>query len=501
MDQTSLPETDLSGEKENIFRASRLAKLDAIKAMGINPYPSTFERSHNLETLQHDFFELESGAESDTVARVAGRIRAIRNSGMFIDLHDSTGKLQLFCHKDVLGEEGLTFIKQLDVGDIIGAEGLIRRTTRGELTLNVKAISLLSKALLPLPEKYHGLSDVETRYRQRYLDLIMNEDSRSTLRARSQIVSAMRRYLTDEGFLEVETPMLQTIAGGAAARPFITHHNALDLDLYLRIAPELYLKRLIVGGLSDKLFEINRNFRNEGVSTRHNPEFTMIELYQAYGDASTMIELTQTMISHIATTLFDTTSFEYAGKTLHFAKPWRAVSMLDAVREVTGLDLSQMDALQAAGAVKTLGITVKKDALWGEIVEATFAEKVEETLIQPTFVTEFPLDISPLAKPHPTNPRLTERFEVFVNGIELANGFSELSDPIDQRARFEAQVEAKDKGNDEAHAMDEDFITALEYAMPPTGGLGIGIDRLVMFLTGAPSIRDVIAFPTMKPRD
>lgn len=488
-------------EKENVFRASRLAKLEGVRALGLNPYPSRFDRTHSLEALQHMHADLEAGIETTEHVCVAGRIRAHRNSGLFIDLHDTHAKLQLFSHKDILNEEQLALVKLLDVGDFVGAKGVIRRTNRGELTLNVQEITLLSKALLPLPEKYHGLTDVETRYRQRYLDLIMNEESRVTLRARSQIIAHMRRYLMEDGFLEVETPMLQTIAGGAAAKPFVTHHNALDMELYLRIAPELFLKRLIVGGLSDKVFEINRNFRNEGISTRHNPEFTMIELYQAYADGDTMMQLTENVVESIARTLFDKTEFEYAERTLNFAGPWRRVPMLAIVKEVTGLDFSVLDGEGARAAVKSLGLAVKKDTLWGECLEIVFGERVESTLIQPTFVTEFPLDISPLAKGHGVDPRLTERFEVFVNGIELANGFSELSDPIDQRARFEAQMRARDAGNDEAHKMDEDFITALEYGMPPTGGLGIGIDRLVMFLTNAPSIRDVIAFPTMRPRD
>ena len=488
-------------EKENLFRAVRVAKLDELRDLGVNPYPYQFVRTHKLDALQDLYKDLDTGAETQDEVCVAGRIRSLRNSGMFIDLHDTSGKLQLFCHKDTLREGDQALLKLLDLGDIVGAKGLIRRTPRGELTVNVTELTLLSKALLPLPEKYHGLSDVEIRYRQRYLDLIMNEDSRTTLRDRSRIISHIRSYLGQEGYLEVETPMLQTLAGGAAARPFMTHHNALDMTLYLRIAPELFLKRLIVGGLADRVFEINRNFRNEGISTRHNPEFTMIELYAAYEDGASMMALTENLVSSTAQTLFDKTAFDYAGQSLEFAAPWRRVPMLQAVKDAVGIDFGTLDAAGAVAAAKGLGLKVKDGALWGEALEVVFAEKVEHTLIQPTFVTEFPLDISPLAKVHPDDGRLTERFEVFVNGIELANGFSELSDPIDQRARFEAQMAARAGGNDEAHQMDEDFVTALEYGMPPTGGLGIGIDRLVMFLTGAPSIRDVIAFPTMRPKE
>lgn len=499
MDTVVTPESS-SKEKDNVFRTSRLTKLDSIREMGINPYPAKFTKTHSLGELQTHYESLENEAETEDQVCVAGRIRSLRNSGMFIDLHDTHQKIQIFSHKSVLSEEQLALVKLLEVGDFIGIKGLIRRTKRGELTVNAQEVTLLTKSILPLPEKYHGLSDVEIRYRQRYLDLIMNEESRETLRLRSKIVTAVRSVLTDKGFLEVETPMLQTIAGGASAKPFMTHHNALDIPLYMRIAPELFLKRLIVGGLGDKLFEINRNFRNEGVSTRHNPEFTMLELYEAYANGDDMMAIAEEIVSTAAQAVFGKSTFTYADQELNFTAPWRRAPMLSLIHDETGVDMSEMSTEEAHQAAKDLGLSIDPKLKWGYVVEEVFAEKVEPTLIQPTFVTEFPRDISPLAKVHPENDRLTERFELFVNGIELANGFSELTDPLDQRARFEEQVAAKEAGDDEAHEMDEDFLTALEYGMPPTGGLGIGIDRLVMFFTNAQSIRDVIAFPTMKPK-
>lgn len=500
-DNNTASQETSSSPKENVFRSSRLAKLEALRELGINPYPAKFSKSHPLRDLQSRYADLADEAETQDQVKVAGRIRSLRNSGLFIDLHDTDHKIQIFCHKSILNEAQLALVKLLEVGDFIGVTGLIRRTKRGELTINAQDVTLLTKSILPLPEKYHGLSDVEIRYRQRYLDLIMNPESRETLRLRSRIVTTVRDVLVEKGFLEVETPMLQTIAGGASAKPFTTHHNALDIPLYMRIAPELFLKRLIVGGLGEKLFEINRNFRNEGVSTRHNPEFTMLELYEAYANGDDMMAIAEEVVSSVAERVFGKTLFTYGERELNFQAPWRRVSMLTLIQETTGVDLSEMTAQEAHQAAKDLGLSLDPKAKWGQVVEEIFAEKGEPTLIQPTFVTEFPRDISPLAKAHPENDRLTERFELFVNGIELANGFSELTDPLDQRARFEEQVTAKQDGDDEAHAMDEDFLTALEYGMPPTGGLGIGIDRLVMFMTNAQSIRDVIAFPTMKPKD
>jgi lysyl-tRNA synthetase class 2 len=501
---TPLPRDEVAAFRtaaaENQFRLARLEKLEAMKRLGVLPYPYRFDRTDFAGALEETFATLPTGETTDTTAIVAGRIRAIRNSGMFIDLHDSSGKIQVFCHKDFMPPEQIELVKLLDLGDLIGVTGLVRRTPRGELTLNAGHVEVLAKALLPLPEKYHGLTDVETRYRQRYLDLIMNPDSRATLRKRSSIIASIRRYLTEHGFLEVETPMLHTISGGASAQPFVTHHNALDMELFLRIAPELHLKRLIVGGLSDKVFEINRNFRNEGISPRHNPEFTMMELYQAFADYTDMMGLLEALIANAAIAANGTTEAVYGDKTLNFAGPFPRRSMVDLVKDKTGIDFLAIDGAEAArDAARKLGCKLDGAENWGQALEAVFAEKVEHDLIQPTHVTDYPREISPLAKEHRSIPRLTERFETFVNGIEVANAFSELTDPQDQFQRFEAQAKQRESGDAEAQQMDIDYVTALEYGLPPTGGLGLGIDRLVMLLTNSPSIRDVIAFPTMRP--
>ncbi|MBP6985013.1 MAG: lysine--tRNA ligase [Alphaproteobacteria bacterium] len=497
MAETKIQMNDTS----NIYRDTRLQKVDELRAMGVNPYPYRFDKTHDASDLHEKYQHLSNGEETADRIQIAGRVMSIRNSGMFIDLLDASGRIQIFSHKDTLPETYQPILKLLDLGDIIGVTGLIRRTPRGELTINADSIEVLCKSLQTLPEKYHGLSDVEMRYRQRYVDLIMNEPTRLTLRKRSQIIQALRSYLLSLGFLEVETPMLHSIPGGAAAKPFITHHNALDMELYMRIAPELFLKRLVVGGLSEKVFEVNRCFRNEGISTRHNPEFTMVELYQAYADYQDMMNLAEKMIEHIAETVLGTTTISYNGHEINLKGPWIRKSMTDLVREHTGIDfLAIHDLAEAQDAAKKIGVDVKLCGSWGKVVAAVFEEKVESFLIQPTHVTDLPLDISPLAKVHRTDPRLTERFESFINTWEVANAFSELTDPIDQRARLESQVADRDAGDDEAHLMDEDFITALEYGLPPTGGLGIGIDRMVMLMTDSSSIRDVIAFPTMRKR-
>ena len=501
-----MPEEQEKGEEleqsqENQFRLARLQKLKALRDVGVDPYPYAFQRTAEAKALEQRHAALPAGETTDDKVAVAGRIRAIRNSGMFIDLHDDSGKIQVFSHKDFLAPEQLAIVRLLDLGDIIGVEGVVRRTARGELTVNATRVEVLAKALLPLPEKYHGLADLETRYRQRYLDLIVNEESRETLRKRSRIIGAMRRILIERGFLEVETPMLHVIPGGATAKPFVTHHNALDMELYLRIAPELHLKRLLVGGLSDKLFEINRNFRNEGLSPRHNPEFTSLELYQAYVDYHAMMELTETLIADIAREVLGGTRIAYGSATIDLAGPWPRRSMAELVREKTGVDfLALADDDAARAAARRLNIEVPESAGWGRALEAVFAARVEHTLIQPIHVTGFPREISPLAKADRNDPRLTERFETYINGWEVANAFSEINDPIDQRQRFEAQMRERERGDEEAQHLDADYVTALEYGMPPAGGLGIGIDRLVMLLTDSPSIRDVIAFPTMRPK-
>jgi lysyl-tRNA synthetase class 2 len=486
---------------DNQFRAQRLAKLASIRQLGCDPYPHGFALDAEAKALEERYRDLAPGTETADRVSIAGRIRAIRNSGMFIDLHDATGKIQVFNHKDHLSPDDLALVRLLDLGDIIGVEGIVRRTPRGELTVNSRRVAMLAKALLPLPEKFHGLADIETRYRQRYLDLIVSEESRATLRRRSATIASLRRRLIARGFLEVETPMLHSIPGGASAKPFVTHHNALDLDLYLRVAPELHLKRLLVGGLSDRLFEINRNFRNEGLSPRHNPEFTSLELYEAYVDYRAMMALTEELIAGAATDVLGTTRLDYGGTIIELAAPWPRRTMAELVLERTGVDFAAIaDDDAARRAARGSGAEVADSAGWGRALEASFAANVENTLLAPVHVTGFPREISPLAKGDPADPRLTERFETYINGWEVANAFSEINDPLDQRARFEAQMRERAAGDEEAQHLDEDFVTALEYGMPPAGGLGIGIDRLVMLLTDSPSIRDVIAFPTMRPK-
>ena len=483
------------------IRQIRIQKLADLADKGINPYPYEFKKTADAAELQEKYKDLEAGVETEDVYSVAGRVMAIRNTGMFIDLTDATGKIQIFSHKENLSEEQIKVLKLVDIGDIVGFTGTIRRTPRGELSIKSTELTILSKSLLPLPEKFHGLTDVETRYRQRYVDMIVNEDVRKTFRTRSLIIQKIREFLTKRGFLEVETPMLHPQAGGANARPFITHHNTLDMDMFLRIAPELYLKRLMVGGVSEKIFEINRSFRNEGIDIRHNPEFTMMELYQAYVDYNEMMKLTEELVSTVAQEVLGTMKITYGDHEIDLTPPWDRKTMIGAIKEKTGIDFAECYTVEdAKNKAKSLGIDPEDCDNWGKVIDLIFEEKVEPGLIQPVHIIDYPRDISPLAKVHRDNDRLTERFETRVNGWEIANAFSELTDPIDQRMRFEAQALAKAGGDEEAMEIDEDFICALEHGMPPAGGLGIGIDRIVMLLTNSPSIRDVIAFPTLKKR-
>jgi lysyl-tRNA synthetase class 2 len=485
----------------NQVRLSKENRLAALREAGVDPYPHTFKRSHTLAQVVEKYGHLKDGEALTDEVTVAGRIMGVRNSGMFIDLRDATAKIQLFSHKDNTPAAALQKLETMDIGDVIGATGTVRRTPRGELTVNVKDFTMLSKSLLPLPEKYHGLTDIEQRYRQRYLDLIMNEENRIVLRTRSKIISGIRKYMDAMGAIEVETPILHPILGGASAKPFVTHHNALDTDFFLRIAPELYLKRLIVGGLADSVYEIGRLFRNEGISPKHNPEFTTIEGYHAYMDYNDMMNLVEDLVQTLVKDIHGTLKIPYGDFEIDFSGPWQRKSMLELVAEATKVDFLRFNnAGEARKAADDLGIPTPPTANWGQVVEAVFAEQVEPTLIQPIHVIDHPLDISPLAKSHRANPRLVERFESFVNTWEIANAFSELNDPKEQRRRFEMQVAAREAGDEEAQMLDEDFVTALEYGLPPTGGWAIGIDRFCMLMTNSSNIRDVICFPTLKPK-
>ena len=484
-------------ELSEVLRVRR-EKLDALRDAGQDPFIITqFERSHSCQSVLSGFEKLEGQPVT-----LAGRMMSKRIMGKasFSHIMDQSGRLQLYVRRDVLGEDAYAEYKKLDIGDIVGVEGEVFKTNAGEISVKASKITLLAKSLNPLPEKFHGLKDMDLRYRQRYLDLIVNPEVKSTFFARSLIIKSLREYLDKQGYIEVETPILMSSAGGAAARPFITHHNTLDIDMFLRIATELHLKRLIVGGF-ERVYEIGRIFRNEGMSIKHNPEFTTVELYQAFANVDDMMTLCENLFYHCAQMLHGTGKITYQGTPVDLTPPWQRLSMLDAVKQYAGADFSDCTDEQAREIAKGIGLDAGKNQTRGELLYAAFEQFVEDKLTGPTFITGYPVEVSPLAKKMPGNPWLTERFELFITAREMANAFSELNDPDDQRARFADQVRQRALGNDETEMMDEDFLTALEYGLPPTGGMGIGIDRMVMLLTDSYSIRDVILFPTMKPKE
>lgn len=478
----------------------RLDKMHKIEEHGWKPFGHKFEWSHHAADIAEQFEEFSA---KETIVRLAGRVMAIRGHGKtcFMDLMDKSGRIQLYVRKDAIGEENYALIKMMDIGDIVGVCGTVFRTHMGELSIKAVSLEMLSKSLRPLPEKWHGLKDIEMRYRQRYVDLIVNPEVRDTFVKRSQIIKSVREILDNRDFLEVETPIMHSIAGGAAARPFITYHNALDMQLYMRIAPELYLKRLIVGGM-ERVYELGRVFRNEGIDIKHNPEFTIVEIYQAFADYKDMMELTETIVSQTAQKVLGTMKITYEGQEIDLTPPWNRMTMIEAVAKYTGQDFTSVtDIEEARKMAAAINVPIEKTYGIGKIINACFEEHVEDKLIQPTFITGHPKEISPLAKSSVENPEITDRFEGFIYAREICNGFTELNDPIDQRERFVKQVEERKAGDDEAHMMDEDFVNALEYGLPPTGGLGIGIDRLVMFLTDSTSIRDVLFFPHMRHKN
>lgn len=478
----------------------RLDKMHKIEEHGWLPFGHRFDWTHHAADIAENFEEL---SEKETIVRLAGRVMAIRGHGKtcFMDMQDKSGRIQVYVRKDAIGEENYALIKLMDIGDIIGVCGTVFRTHMGELSIKAVSLEMLSKDLRPLPEKWHGLKDIEMRYRQRYVDLIVNPEVRDTFVKRSQIIKSVREILDNRDFLEVETPIMHSIAGGAAARPFITYHNALDMKLYMRIAPELYLKRLIVGGM-ERVYELGRVFRNEGIDIKHNPEFTIVEIYQAFADYKDMMELTETIVSQTAQKVLGTMKITYEGQEIDLTPPWNRMTMIEAVAKFTGQDFTGVtDIEEARKMAAAINVPIEKTFGIGKIINACFEEHVEDNLIQPTFITGHPKEISPLAKSNPENPEITDRFEGYIYAREICNGFTELNDPIDQKERFQKQVEERAAGDDEAHMMDEDFINALEYGLPPTGGLGIGIDRLVMFLTDSSSIRDVLFFPHMRHKN
>jgi lysyl-tRNA synthetase class 2 len=494
-------EPDPTGSGLIAEKSKRLGKVQALRDGGINPYPYRFDRSHTLGDLRSSFGDLPAGTETDQRVTVAGRMMLRRTQGklIFATMVDRSGEIQLFVSKSVVGDDGFTAFGDLDLGDWLGVEGTVMTTRNGELSVKVDRVELLSKAVRPMPDKWHGLTDPDTRFRQRYADLIVNEEARRAFRVRHEIIASFRRTLQGEGFIEVETPVLHVEAGGAHARPFVTHHNTLDMQLYLRIALELHLKRLIVGGM-ERVFEIGRIFRNEGISPRHNPEFTMMELYQAFADYSEMIDITERLITQAAIDATGTSIVTIGDEQIDLAHPWRRARMIDLVGEATGVEVHPsmpVDTLRALADKH--GISCNPTWGSGKIIEELFEATAESSLVQPTFVTGHPVEISPLARTDRNDPFLTERFELFVLGRELANGYSELNDPVEQRARFEDEQRARQAGDVEAGTVDEDYLRALEYGMPPTGGLGIGMDRLAMLIAGVHSIKEILLFPTLRP--
>jgi len=481
-------------------RQIRLDKLKKLEAKGINAYPHCFKPNATSLSLSQKYADLAPDTQTEDVVLVAGRVRAIRNSGMFMDIYDATGKVQIYTSKEHSEPAILEMLDMIDIGDVIGIKGTVRRTKRGELSVNTQEITMLAKALLPLPEKFHGLTDTDTKYRHREVDMIMNDETIQTFIKRSKIYETIRQLLISKGCLEVETPILQAVKGGAAAKPFITHHNTLDMDLFLRVAPELFLKRLIVGGLPG-VFEFAKDFRNEGIDTTHNPEFTCLEMYLSYTDYNDMADLFEEIVRTACQTVNGTLQIEYDGKKFDLSQPFARVTMNDMIKKYAGVDFLKIQSDEEARSVADkLGVHVEENDDWGHCMAAIFEEKCEEHLIQPTIVMDHPRSMNPLCKTHRTEPRLVEQFEPYINGKEMGNAYTELTNPLDQRERFEGQVAEREAGNEEADMMDDDFVEALEHGLPPTGGMGIGMDRLVMFLTGNTSIRDVLTFPTMRKK-
>jgi len=486
-------------EQESDLLLHRREKLGKLKERNINPYPYNFKRNHTSSEIIQNFERLEG---EQTEVKIAGRIISLRPHGktLFAHLKDGAGKIQIYVKQDEVGKDNFKLFSLFDIGDFLGVTGKVFKTKTGEITIRATEFQILSKSLRPLPEKWHGLQDKELRYRQRYVDLIVNDEVKKIFLFRTELIKAIREFLDDSGFVDVETPILQPLYGGAFARPFVTHHNALDIDLYLRIADELYLKRLIVGGF-EKVYEISKSFRNEGMDRNHNPEFTMLELYQAYADYNDIMELYQKLLNYVATEVMGSNKFEFENNQIDLTPPWKRIPLLESIKEYAGVDLTDKSEEETREIASELNVKEDLNRPKGKLIEAIFESQVQPKLIQPTFITDYPVEMSPLAKYHREKEGLTERFELFIGGCEMGNAFSELNDPVDQRERFKQQAELAKRGDEEAQVLDEDFIRALEYGMPPTGGLGFGIDRLVMVLTNTHSIREVIFFPQMKPEE